>query len=78
MLDNGNCEHQGFLTALISRLPDWAVQSVLPIAIHRLVHGFYPLASLQASMSIYLKLAFAMVCERVLLSCSLYLTSPLS
>ena len=31
--------------AFISRLPDWVVQSVLPIAIQRLLHRFYPLAS---------------------------------
>ena len=44
MLDNGNFEHFRFPIALISRLPDWVVQSVLPIAIHRLLHRFYPLA----------------------------------
>ena len=45
MPDNGNSEHPGFPIALISRLPDWVVQSVVPIAIHRLLHRFYPLAS---------------------------------
>ena len=34
MPDNGSFEHPGSPIALISRLPDWAVQSVLPIAIH--------------------------------------------
>ena len=33
MPDNGSFEHPGSPIALISRLPDWAVQSVLPIAI---------------------------------------------
>ena len=37
--------HSGLPIAPISRLPDWVVQSVLPIAIHRLLHRFYPLAS---------------------------------
>ena len=37
--------HSGLPIALISRLPDWVVQSVLPIAIHRLLHRLYPLAS---------------------------------
>ena len=45
MLGNGNSEHPGSPIALFSRLPEWAVQSVLPIAIHRLLHRFYPLAS---------------------------------
>ena len=36
--------HSGLSIALISRLPDWVVQSVLPIAIHRLLHRLYPLA----------------------------------
>ena len=33
MPDNGSFEHPGSPIALISRLPDWAVPSVLPIAI---------------------------------------------
>ena len=33
MPDNGSFEHPGSPIALISRLPDWAVQSILPIAI---------------------------------------------
>ena len=37
--------HSGLPIALISRRPDWVVQSVLPIAIHRLLHRLYPLAS---------------------------------
>ena len=37
--------HSCLPIALISRLPDWVVQSVLPIAIHRLLHRLYPLAS---------------------------------
>ena len=36
--------HSGLPIALISRLPDWMAQSVLPIAIHRLLHRLYPLA----------------------------------
>ena len=44
MPDNSNSEHPVFPIALISRMPDWAVQSVLPIAIHRLLHRCYPLA----------------------------------
>ena len=46
MPNNGKSRHSGLPIALISRLPDWVVQSVLPIAIHRLLHRFYPLASL--------------------------------
>ena len=45
MPNNGKSKHPGLPIALISRLPDWVVQSVLPIAIHRLLHRFYPLAS---------------------------------
>ena len=42
--NNGKSGHSGLPIIRISRLPDWVVQSVLPIAIHRLVHRFYPLA----------------------------------
>ena len=45
MPNKGKSRHSGLPIALISRLPDWVVQSVLPIAIHRLLHRFYPLAS---------------------------------
>ena len=45
MPNKGKSGHSGLPIALISRLPDWVVQSVLPIAIHRLLHRFYPLAS---------------------------------
>ena len=38
MPNNGKCTHSGFPIAPISRLPDWVVQSVLLIAIHRLLH----------------------------------------
>ena len=48
MPNKGKSGHSGLPIALISRLPDWVVQSVLPIAIHRLLHRFYPLASLKA------------------------------
>ena len=44
MPNKGKSGHSGLPIALISRLPDWVVQSVLPIAIHRLLHRFYPLA----------------------------------
>ena len=43
--NKGKSGHSGLPIALISRLPDWVVQSVLPIAIHRLLHRLYPLAS---------------------------------
>ena len=43
--------HSGLPIALISRLPDWVVQSVLPIAIHRLLHRFYPLARIGPSFT---------------------------
>ena len=42
--NNGKSPHSGLPIAVISRLPDWVMQSVLPIAIHRLLHRFYPLA----------------------------------
>ena len=45
MPNKGKSGHSGLPIALISRLPDWVVQSVLPIAIHRLLHRLYPLAS---------------------------------
>ena len=45
MPNKGKSVHSGLPIALISRLPDWVVQSVLPIAIHRLLHRLYPLAS---------------------------------
>ena len=45
MPNKGKSGHSGLPIAFISRLPDWVVQSVLPIAIHRLLHRFYPLAS---------------------------------
>ena len=44
MPNKGKSGHSGLPIALISRLPDWVVQSVLPIAIHRLLHRLYPLA----------------------------------
>ena len=44
MPNKGKSGHSGLPIALISRQPDWVVQSVLPIAIHRLLHRFYPLA----------------------------------
>ena len=43
--NKGKSRHSGLPIALISRLPNWVVQSVLPIAMHRLLHRFYPLAS---------------------------------
>ena len=43
--NKGKSWHSGLSIALISRLPDWVVQSVLPIAIHRLLHRLYPLPS---------------------------------
>ena len=46
MPNKGKSGHSGLPIALISRLPDWVVQSVLPIAIHRLLHRLYPLASI--------------------------------
>ena len=45
MPNKGKAGHSGLPIALISRLPDWVVHSVLPIAIHRLLHRLYPLAS---------------------------------
>ena len=45
MPNKGKSGHSGLPIAFISRLPDWVVQSVLPIAIHRLLHRLYPLAS---------------------------------
>ena len=45
MPNNDKTTHPGFPIALVSRLPDWAVQSVLPIATSRLFRRFYPLAS---------------------------------
>ena len=39
---NGKSEYSGLPIALISRLPDWVAQSVLPIAIRRVLHRFYP------------------------------------
>ena len=45
MPNKGKSGHSALPIALIPRLPDWVVQSVLPIAIHRLLHRFYPLAS---------------------------------
>ena len=45
MPNKGKSEHSSLPIALIFRLPHWVVQSVLPIAIHRLLHRFYPLAS---------------------------------
>ena len=50
MPNNGKSTHSGLPIALISRLPDWVVQSVLPIAIHRLLHRLYPLARLLRSI----------------------------
>ena len=47
MPNNGKCGNSAWPIALISRLPDWVVQSVLPIAIHRLLHRLYPLARLE-------------------------------
>ena len=44
MPNKGKSGHSSLPIAFISRLPDWVVQSVLPIAIHRLLHRFYPLA----------------------------------
>ena len=44
MWNNSKNSCSGFPIACIFRLPDWAVQSVLPIASSRLVHRFYPLA----------------------------------
>ena len=44
MPNNGKSRYYGLPIALISRLPDWVVQSVLPIAIHRLLYRLYPLA----------------------------------
>ena len=67
MPDKGNSEHPGLPIALISRLPDWAVQSVLPIAIHRLLHRFYPLASplyqskINSNNLILIEIAFALM-----------------
>lgn len=45
MPNNGKSRHSGLPIARISRLPNLVVQSVLPIAIHRLLHRLYPLAS---------------------------------
>ena len=44
MPSKGKSRYSGLPIALISRLPDWVVQFVLPIAIHRLLHRYYPLA----------------------------------
>ena len=44
MPNNRKSRHSGLPIALISRLADLVVQSVLPIAIHRLLHRFYSLA----------------------------------
>ena len=53
MPNKGKSGHSGLPIAFISRLPDWVVQSVLPIAIHRLLHRFYPLASLITPFSFF-------------------------
>ena len=53
MPNKGKSGHSGLPIALISRLPDWVVQSVLPIAIHRLLHRLYPLASAPDIIPLY-------------------------
>ena len=44
MPNKGKSRHSSLPIALIPRLPDWVVQSVLPIAIHRSLHRLYSLA----------------------------------
>ena len=51
MPNKGKSGHSGLPIALISRLPNRVVQSVLPIAIHQLLQRRYPLASMNVLLT---------------------------